>query len=136
MSAPVLRSPPPTAPLPPLPVPPSPTTPTADEHRKKEHPLGDISTQLWITCNSMHNLEDELLCGLKLEALTLEGDSIPPFTLVAAIISAATNHHENPFVPGLTREQTQLLWAKTRVVENSLHEVFAKVTYSDLKELE
>ncbi|KAF8582873.1 hypothetical protein K439DRAFT_1617915 [Ramaria rubella] len=112
---------------------PSPTTPTVDEHRERECPLGDIATQLWITHNIMRNLEDELLRGLKLEVLTLEGDSIPPFALVTAIISAATNHCENHFVPGLTREQNQLLWAKTRAVENSLHEAFAKVTYSDLK---
>ncbi|KAF8578672.1 hypothetical protein K439DRAFT_1621134 [Ramaria rubella] len=125
----MLRSPPPTAPLP---VTPSPTTPMVNEHRERERPLGDIATQLWITCNIMHNLKDELLCSLKLEVLILEGDSIPPFALVAAIISAATDHRENPFV-GLTREQNQLLWAKTRAVENSLHEVFAKVTYSDLK---
>ncbi|KAF8580839.1 hypothetical protein K439DRAFT_1619507 [Ramaria rubella] len=112
---------------------PLPTTPTVDEHHEREHPLGDIATQLWITRNIMRNLEDELLRSLKLEVLTLEGDSIPPFALVTAIISAATNHRENPFVPGLIQEQNQLLWAKTRAVENSLHEVFAKVTYSDLK---
>ncbi|KAF8573978.1 hypothetical protein K439DRAFT_1624680 [Ramaria rubella] len=115
----MLRSLPPTAPLS---VTPSPTTPTVDEHCKREHPLGDIATQLWITRNIMHNLEDELLRGLKLEVLTLEGDSIPPFALVAAIISAATDHRENPFVPGLTWEQNQFLWAKTRAVENSLQE--------------